>query len=406
MSYHGSYGANEEQRTSKDLFDGDFYIEDEPVHRGLSFNPQPQGFNAVPSGDFNDFVHTQINSRKELEGGLLSRALVLPGESAVDLDVKEAQPGKAFFASASPTELAAAVVDYLTQMDAVLKMKPQKRAISAQICTNYQLLKLKVSFHVPKDAQDKVGMTVIRKSGDSLHFNSTVQNLESSLRERQIALELPMPSTPASFAQSSNAFAPPMLPSSFLEAPPPLWDPAGSRTPNQLLELPLLEVEPCVEEDLAPLVDMAMGGMDSEMAEAAVQFCHMIDRDTDSEVTIQVLLQQPAVLAALLAEPACALAAPALVEKVVQRAAEPAGFKFLDFVDIALKAMGDEHTLLGKRKLAHCVTCLLSTLSPPDSRAASQLLETVQAFEESMEDATTKRYLHEATFSLRHALGC
>jgi hypothetical protein len=52
------------------------------------------------------------------------------------------------------------------------------------------------------------------------------------------------------------------------------------------------------------------------------------------------------------------------------------------------------------------VTCLLSTLSPPDSRAASQLLETVQAFEESMEDATTKRYLHEATFSLRHALGC
>ena len=31
---------------------------------------------------------------------------------------------------------------------------------------------------------------------------------------------------------------------------------------------------------------MAMGGMDSEMAEAAVQFCHMIDRETDSEVTI------------------------------------------------------------------------------------------------------------------------
>jgi hypothetical protein len=306
--------------------------------------------------------------------------------------VKEAQPGKAFFASASPTELAAAVVDYLTQMDAVLKMKPKKRAISAQICMDYQLLKLKVSFHVPKDAQDKVGMTVIRKSGDSLHFNSTVQNLESSLRERQIALELPMPSTPASFAQSSNAFAPPMLPSSFLEAPPPLWDPAGSRTPNQLLELPLLEVEPCVEEDLAPLVDMAMGGMDSEMAEAAVQFCHMIDRDTDSEVTIQVLLQQPA--------------APALVEKVVQRAAEPDGFKFLDFVDIALKAMGSEQTVLGQRKLAHCVTFLLSTLSPLGSPAASQLLETVQAFEESVGDATTKRYLHEATFSLRHALGC
>jgi hypothetical protein len=112
------------------------------------------------------------------------------------------------------------------------------------------------------------------------------------------------------------------------------------------------------------------------------------------------------VLASLLAEPACSLAAPALVEKVVQRAAEPDGFKFLDFVDIALKAMGSEQTVLGQRKLAHCVTCLLSTLSPLGSPAASQLLETVQAFEESVGDATTKRYLHEATFSLRHALGC
>merc|ERR1719482_2463888 len=278
-----------------------------------------------------DFVHTlgdSFNSSKEIPRGLLSRTLVLPGESAVDLEVKEAQHGKNFLSSASPTELAEAVVYYLTQMDAVLKMKPQKRAISAQICTDYQLLKLKVSFHVPKDAQDKIGMTVIRKSGDGLHFNSAVQGCESALRERGIALELPVPSTPASLTQSSHVFAPPMMPSfSPLEAPPPLWGApaAGMLTPNQLLELPLLDVEPCVAEDLAPLVDMATGGMDSEMAEAAVQFCHMIDRETDSEVTIQVLLAQPGVLAAL-------------VEKVVQRAAEPDGFKFLDFVDIALKA--------------------------------------------------------------------
>jgi len=402
MSYYGEEqqrsfdGAEIKQGTSMNLFEGDFYNEDEQVHRGLSFHP------AVPAGDW-------FNSGKEFQPGLLSRTLVLPGESAVDLDVKEAQPGKSFLASASPTELAGAVVDYLSQMDAVLKMKPQKRAISAQICTDYQLLKLKVSFHVPKDAQDKIGMTVIRKSGDGLHFNSAVQGCESALRERGIALELPVPSTPASLTQSSHVFAPPMMPSfSPLEAPPPLWGApaAGTLTPNQLLELPLLDVEPCVAEDLAPLVDMATGGMDSEMAEAAVQFCHMIDRDTDSEVTIQVLLAQPGVLAALLAEPACSLAAPALVEKVVQRAAEPDGFKFLDFVDIALKAMGSEQTVLGQRKLAHCVTCLLSTLSPLGSPAASQLLETVQAFEESVGDATTKRYLHEATFSLRHALGC
>merc|ERR1719498_1897699 len=216
------------QRTT-DLFEGDFYNEDEPVHRGLSLNAQPQGFGAgASSTDICDFVHTfgdSFNSSKEIPRGYLSRTLVLPGESAVELEVKEAHVGKSFLTSASPTELAEAVVDYLTQMDAVLKMKPQKRAITAQICTDYQLLKLKVSFHVPKDAQDKVGMTLVRKSGDGLKFNSTVLGCESALRERIIALEAPVPSTPASYAQPSHAFAPPLLPSfSAPEAPPPLWD--------------------------------------------------------------------------------------------------------------------------------------------------------------------------------------
>jgi hypothetical protein len=416
--YYGSYGNEEQhtyegteikQRTSVDLFEGDFYNEDEPVHRGLSLNPQPQGFGAVASGDIYDFVGDSFNSNKEITGGLLSRTLVLPGESAVDLEVKEAQHGKTFLSSASPTELAAAVVDYLTQMDAVLKLKPQKRSITAQICTDYQLLKLKVSFHVPKDAQDKVGMTMVRKSGDSLQFNSTVSGCESALRERRIALELPVPSTPASYAQPSLAFAPPMLPSfGAPEAPPPLWDasPAGSLTPNQLFELPLLEVEPCTAEDLEPLIDMATSGMDSEMAEAAVQLCHMIDRETDAAVVIQVLQSKPDVMARLLEEPACVLAAPALLEKVVQRVGEQDGFHALDFVNVALKAMGSEQTILGQRKLAHCVDVVLSVLSPPGSPTATRLLEAVQALEESTEDASAKRYLHEATFSLRHALGC
>lgn len=396
-----------------DLFEGDFYNEDEPVHRGLSLNPQPQGFGAVASGDISDFVHTfgeSFNSSKEaIPRGYLSRTLVLPGESAVDLEVKDEQPGKTFLSSASPTELAEAVVDYLTQMDAVLKMKPQKRAISAQICTDYQLLKLKVSFHVPKDAHDKVGLTMIRKSGDSLQFNSTVLGCESALRERRIALEQAVPSTPSFSSQPSNMFAPPMLPPfGAPEAPPPLWDadPAGSLTPNQMFELPLMEVEPCTAEDLAPLLDMATSGMDSEMVEAAVQLCHMIDRETDAEVVLQVLLQQPDVLARLLEEPACVLAASALVEKVVQRAGEQDGFNALHLVNIALKAMGSEQTVLGQRKLAHCVDVVLSVLSPPGGAAATGLLETVQALEASVEDPTAKRCLHEATFSLRHALGC
>merc|ERR1719163_1277839 len=220
----------------------------------------------------------------------------------------------------------------------------------------------------------------------------------------------PVPSTHnAHNAQNSFAFAPPMLPPfGAPEAPPPLWDagPAGSLTPNQLLELPLLEVEPCTPEDLAPLLDMATSGIDSEMAEAAVQLCQMIDGETDAAVVTQVLQEQPNVMACLLEEPACVLAAPALVEKMVQRIGEQEGFHALDFVNVALKAMGSEQTILGQRKLAHCVDVVLSILSPPGSPTAAGLLEAVQALEESVEDAVAKRYLHEATFSLRHALGC
>jgi hypothetical protein len=151
---------------------------------------------------------------------------------------------------------------------------------------------------------------------------------------------------------------------------------------------------------------MATSGMDSEMAEAAVQLCHMIDRETDAAVVIQVLQSKPDVMARLLEEPACVLAAPALVEKLVQRIGEQDGFHALDLVNVALKAMGSEQTILGQRKLAHCVDVVLSVLSPPGSPTATRLLEAVQALEESTEDASAKRYLHEATFSLRHALGC
>jgi hypothetical protein len=75
-------------------------------------------------------------------------------------------------------------------------------------------------------------------------------------------------------------------------------------------------------------------------------------------------------------------------------------------VNVALKALGSEQTILGQRKLAHCVDVVLSVLSPPGGAAATGLLETVQALEASVEDPTAKRCLHEATFSLRHALGC
>jgi hypothetical protein len=160
----------DKRRSSMDLFEGDFYIEDDHVVRGLSFAP---AFQNLSDGKLH---------------GIQSRALVLPGEPSVDLEVKPVFAGKTYYSSASVTDLATGILEYLNQLDSVVKLKSTKRALSAEVCKNFQVHKLKVSFYVPTEAQDTVAVTWERKAGDGLEFNSTVVGAEKALADRGLDL--------------------------------------------------------------------------------------------------------------------------------------------------------------------------------------------------------------------------
>lgn len=361
----------DKRRSSVDLFEGDFYADDDHVVRGLSFAP---AFQNISDGKLH---------------GPPSRALVLPGEASVDLEVKPVFAGKTYYSSSSVTDLATAVLEYLNQLDSFVTLKPAKRSLTAEVCKNFQVHKLKVSFYVPTEAEDKVAITWERKAGDGLEFNSTVVGAEKALADRQLDL-----TAVGMGVSQSSAFAVPMLPPLFPEE----WadSPAGDRTPDFLFELPPLELEPCTEEDFMPLYEMATSDS-SSMAEAAAQMCRMIDGVTDAAVVAKVLGEQPEVLLGLLNEPACVYAAPALVERLITRCP-------LSTPDVArtiIERACAEPAQLGKRQLAKCLNFVLSVAQDP--HGFEGLLEKVQALD-SADEATT-RHLREATYSLQ-ALAC
>jgi len=364
----------DKRRSSIDLFEGDFYNEDDHVVRGLSFAP---AFQNLSDGKLH---------------GIQSRALVLPGEPSVDLEVKPVFAGKTYYSSANVTDLATGILEYLNQLDSVVKLKSTKRSLSAEVCKNFQVHKLKVSFYVPTEEQDKVAVTWERKAGDGLEFNSTVVGAEKALADRGLDL-----SAVGMSMSHSPAFAAPMLPPLFPEG----WgveSPAqGERTPDFLFELPALEIEPCTEEDFQPLLEMATSDPES-MAEAAAQMCRMIDGVTDAAVVVKVLGEQPEVLLGLLNEAACVHAAPALVERLIARSQISAH----DVASLIIERACTEPTQLGKRQLAKCLNFVLSVAQDPTG--FDGFLEKVQALDSGIDEATS-RHLREATYSLQ-ALAC
>jgi len=367
----------DKRRSSIDLFEGDFYAEDDHVVRGISFAP---AFQNLSDGKLH---------------GLQSRALVLPGEPSVDLEVKPVFAGKTYFSSASVTDLATGILDYLNQLDSVVKLKSTKRSVSAEVCKNFQVHKLKVSFYVPTEEQDKVAVTWERKAGDGLEFNSTVVGVEKALADRGLDL-----AAVGMGVSKSPAFAATMLPPLFPEGwgvDSPSGLAQGERTPDFMFELPPLEIEPCTEEDFQPLLEMATSDSAS-MAEAAAQMCRMIDGVTDAAVVANVLGGKPEVLLGLLNEPACVYAAPALVERLIARSQTSAPDVASQIVERACSEPGQ----LGKRQLAKCLNFVLSVAQDPTSFEG--LLEKVQALDSGNDEATS-RHLREATYSLQH-LAC
>jgi hypothetical protein len=369
------FEGDKQHRSSHDLFEGDFYADDELVTRGLSFAPT-----------------FQTSADKKLLG-LASRALAFPEEPVVDLEVKPVFAGKTYYSSATPTELATVILEYLNQLNSVVKLNPTKRSISAQVCKNYQAHKLRVSFYVPSD-QDTVALTWERTAGDSVEFNSIVVGAEKAISDGGLSLT----AVGMGSAQSS-AFACPPMPQLFPEEQLS-WGPGqatGELTPN-FLDLPLLDVDPCTEEDLEPLLEMATSLYDgSSMAEAAAQLCRMVDGVTDAEVVAKVLGERPQVLFGLLNEPECVYAAPALVEKTFL----PCLLNASDVAATIVERVSKEPGQLGKRQLAQCLNFVLSVA--PGPTGFEGLLDTVQALDGG--DEVTNRHLREATYSLK-AFAC
>lgn len=275
----------------------------------------------------------------------------------------------------------------MNQLDSVVKLKSAKRSFSAEVCKNFQVHKLKVSFYVPTEDQDKVAVTWERKAGDGLDFNATVVGAEKAIADRGLDV-----SAVGMGVSQSSAFATPMLPPLFPEG----WveSQPGERTPDFLMELPPLEIEPCTEEDFKPLLEMATSDS-SSMAEAAAQMCRMFDGGVDAAVVGKVLGEQPEVLLGLLNEPACVYAAPGLVERMLshsQMSASPG------VVTQIIERARTESTPLGRRQLAKCLNFVLSVAQDPTGFEG--YLESVQALDSGADEATS-RHLREATYSLQ-----
>merc|ERR1719359_2569822 len=265
---------------------------------------------------------------ENLKGGLFGlpaqshRLKLLPDTDGVDLEVRDVpQGGKTSYSSAAPTDLAQGVLDYFGGCTEALAMpREAKRAIKVHLVARYEFLKLKASFCIPTARPELVALTFERKQGDGVEFMSTVRACEQYLRERGLVREAaPMPTVPFSAALAPHLAMPSLGGSGELPSMPrPFGFDLGDQTPN-FQELPSLDVEACTPEDLKPLLNMATEPYGAARAEAAVEFCRMVDGETDADVVGQVLEANPQVLMELLAEPLCAFSAPALAAKLASR---------------------------------------------------------------------------------------
>lgn len=379
------------RRSQQDLFGGDFYADEEQTTRGVSFGAAraPGHLDAFGKVDPFPFGKQEFAQRA-------GARLVFPGCEGVDLEVKDVPAGlsngKSYYVSAqNGTELALALMDYFAQQDGVALPREQKRAIKAHLCVKYELLKVKVSLCIPAEAPQYVAMTWERKAGDSLEFGNAARGCSAYLQERGLRCTEPADRNVA-FA-ADPVFGLPTLPPLGDEwgvpprpgfgAPPPLS--LGEKTPNFLLDLPALAVEPCTAGEMQGLIDQAAEPYAESKREAAVELCKICDGETDAPAVHQTVTSQ--VLLGLIQEPACALAAPALAEKLVPHC--PA----LDWAAVAtaLAARLPSEPALGQRASSKALQAVLHY---------HPVSLDVSALEAQCQDNVARRRLQEARFAL------
>merc|ERR1719313_2849919 len=330
-----------DSRPKSDLFAGDFYAGDDQVLRGATFDTFPAksmstGKGAVPL--FDEFESLDLHS-KSAASPIIGRYLQFPGTSSGQQLEEGSLAGRSYLSTASANALLQALISFFSEeRDAVLEFTPEKCAVKAHVNASHSLLKLKVGFCLSGEC---VAMSWSRQIGDATAFVQTAKACsEYCAATTGVPVKLSGAGLPDSVLEGSGSgfgglcapglggLAPPRLGG----LSPPGFQSLGGLAPPHGLAPPecgfaqgtVLEVPPCKPEDMEPILDLARDPACQQ--EGAQSLVKMLE-STDAQVCSQVLLSHLDLVEALLLVPACVLAAPALVEKL------------LDTVDVAQSSL-------------------------------------------------------------------
>lgn len=400
-----------DSRPKSDLFAGDFYAGDDQVSRGATLDTFPTQCKNISKGSlplFDDFESLDLQQGRPSPIG---RSLQFPGSSSQQLQEGELQ-GRSYLSTAPANALLQALVSFFQEeRDSVLEFAPEKCAVKANVNASHSLLKAKISFCLTGEF---VAMSWVRQIGEATALVQIAQacsdycaattgtpvqlagaGLHSAVFGARSELGgLSPPGLGGLSAPGLGGLSPPrgLSPPGFQNLGG-LAPPLGLAPPESgFLQGEVLEVPPCKPEDMEPILDLAR---DPACQQEGAQSLVKILESSDALVCAQVLAMDLELVETLLLVPACVLAAPRLVEKL------------LDTVDVAQSSatrlaetcaarLESEETQLGQRQLARLLLRMLT-----HGIMSAQINGTVEALRRrEFQDAPTQHYLSEAAFAL------
>lgn len=392
------YGHGESSRPV-DLFGGDFYAGDEGgVTRGVSIAQMPSAFKPA---SYEKPEKTALFSDAEFAFGDKAQRITFDG-TTVELEHR-AVSGATLTSAAPPTVLLNSLLTFFMQnCDATVEPNPKKCGVKIHCCHERQLLKIKVAFYVPEHAPRRTAMSWTRKVGDGLHLIQLMKQYSEFALQRGV--EVQKAESTLNAVPQFGSLPMPMLGAP--EMPRFPWDvDMKGETEASIDEttpcahdwsLPMLDVLPCAEEDLEPLLHMACGCDPVGKEEAARGFVAMLDGTVDAEVATAVLKTRQDVVESLVADPACVLSGPALLEKLVARDA----YDELAAVRLVCRRLRTEASTLGQRQLARALGSIVPTMRVEKLRECEGLADDLATIRSSLNDKATVHYLDEAALAL------